>query len=71
MIRLTLRGGVTFTGRSVDTIVRREYGPTARFWPSRNRTSPEGGVIVSPVGPHDPGTFFVLADVLDVEEVTS
>lgn len=69
MIRLTLRGGLSYTGRSITSIVRREYGPRARFWPSRDNTTPEIGVIVSPVGRHDPGTFHVLGDVLDFEVV--
>lgn len=69
MIRLTLRGGVAYTGRTVDTIIRREFGPQAFFRPSANRESPEGGVILEPVGPHDPHTFHILGDVLDVEHI--
>lgn len=69
MIRLTIRGGLSYVGESVATIVRREFGPAAFFRPSADRTSPESGVILEPVGPHDPHTFHILGDVLDVEHI--
>ncbi|HKM25712.1 MAG TPA: hypothetical protein VJY40_08755 [Corynebacterium sp.] len=68
MIRLTLRGGVTYTGRTIDTIIRREFGPRAFFRPSANRESPEGGVILEPVPYDNTGVFNILADVLTIEE---
>ena len=69
MIRLTIRGGLSYVGESVESIVREEFGPTALFRPSANRSSPESGVILEPVGPHDPHTFHILGDVLDVEQI--
>lgn len=65
-VSITLRGGITYTGKSVETIIRREFGPTAEFWPTRDRTSPEAGMIVAPVPYEDLGAFNVLADVLTI-----
>jgi len=67
-VRIRIRGGRELTGETVSDAIRDAYGPTAEFWPSRDHTTPEAGMIVSPVGPHDPGTFNVHAEVLDIEE---
>lgn len=36
----------TFTGRSVETIIRREYGRKSEFRGSADRNSPERGMVV-------------------------
>lgn len=70
MIQLTIRGGGTYTGRTIETIIRREYGPKAEFWPNRDPNGPEAGMIVSPVPYEDLGAYNILAEVLAVEETT-
>lgn len=67
-VRIRLRGGRELTGETVSDAIRDAYGPTAEFWPSRDHTSPEAGMIVSPVEHEDQGAFNIHAEVLDVEE---
>lgn len=69
MIRLTLRGGLSYVGDSVESILREEFGPQAFFRPSADPTSPEGGVILEPVPYEDLGAYNILAAVLDVEQI--
>lgn len=67
-VRIRIRGGRELTGPSITAAIRGAYGPTAEFWPSRDHTSPEAGMIVSPVEHEDLGAFNIHAEVLDVEE---
>ena len=68
MIRLTIRGGLSYVGESVESIVREEFGPQAFFRPSADPTSPESGVILEPVPYEDLGAYNILADVLTIED---
>ena len=55
-----------FTGRTVESIIRREYGRKATFRPSANPNSPEAGMIVEP-NAYDRQAFNVLATVYSWE----
>lgn len=66
-VRIRIRGGRELTGETVSDAIRGAYGPTAEFWPSRDHTSPEAGMIVTPAE-YDQGTYSIRAEVLDIEE---
>lgn len=53
----------TYTGRSVETIVRREYGHNARVLWSRDASAPHAGTIVKPAGE----ASFVLANLISYD----
>lgn len=55
----------TYTGRTVDTIIRREYGRHAQFRPASDPNSPEVGLVVRPDRQH--GGHHVLGRVLWIE----
>lgn len=66
-VTIRLRGGREITGETVSDAIRDAYGPTAEFWPSRDHTSPEAGMIVSPVPYDDQDTYNIHATVLWIE----
>ena len=45
MTTITTNHG-TYTGRTVESIIRREYGRKARIWWSADRNDPKAGRIV-------------------------
>ena len=55
----------TYTGRSVETIIRREYGRKAEFKGSADRNSPHAGLVVR--WDERAGGFHVLATVRSIE----
>lgn len=63
---ITLQGGATYSGQSVETIARREWGRRARFTPSLNPNTPEAGHIVHPSA-YDPKVSHIIAPVLHIE----
>lgn len=65
-VRIRIRGGRELTGKTVASIARREFGPTAEFWPSRNPESFEAGMIVSPAE-YDQDAYNIHATVLWIE----
>lgn len=68
MIRIGLRGGIEFTGRTVDTIIRREYGARAFYRDSRNPSSPDLGEILHPSAYEGQG-HHVLGTVVWIETI--
>lgn len=66
MISMTVRGGDTYSGESLNEIITREFGPTARFRRNFNPNSPEAGMILTP---SVTGAFNIVAVVLSVETV--
>lgn len=66
MIRAHLTDGAPLTGRSLDTIARREYGTKAIFRYSQNPNDPAVGQFLIPTR-HDPRTYRIGAVVLQVE----
>lgn len=48
MIRVTLEGGSSFTGKSADTIIRREFGRRAWIKWGRTETGVEFGDVLVP-----------------------
>lgn len=69
MIRIHCVGGATFTGRTIDTIARREFGAKAFYRPFQNPNEPAAGQILVPTR-HDPRAYWVGATVMQIEEHT-
>jgi hypothetical protein len=53
----------TLTGRSVETIIRREYGPRSTIRWSHDASSPDAGLIVEPARE----SYSVLATLISYE----
>lgn len=68
MIRMTMLGGDAFTGKSPDSIVRREFGRRAYVRPSLDPNGLEYGLVLVP-SVLAPSEYHVLGAVLSVEEV--
>lgn len=60
----------TFAGRTVQSIVRREYGRTARVEWSADRNNPHAGMIVrtDKYGTHVLATLYAAAGEVETDE---
>lgn len=67
MIHMTLRGGAEYTGRNIDTIIRREWGNTAFLRRNANPNSPQIGEILVPSDYPDQAAH-VAGTVLYIEQ---
>ena len=68
MIRMTMLGGDTFTGKRPDTIIRREFGHRAFVRPSTDPNGLEYGLVLVP-DIRQPHTYHVLGTVLYIDEI--
>lgn len=66
MIAMTVRGGDTYRGRTIETTTRRVWGRNAFFRYSNDPNSPEAGMVLTP-SRVDQRAFNIEAVILTIE----